>query len=198
MKTSRVFLAGFGLCACAGSVDTPEPEALGGDGGSVSTAGRGGRGGSASVSDAGAAGRGGAPNDGGSGGGAGDGAGDEPDAGMVVTPRPPREYCDAVETVFRPSCGNGSCHTNRGATIGDFGAGQAEAASYVGRGSVRDAACGLIIDPVEPQNSLILTKVTGTYPSGMNCGGRMPVGSFEITDDQIDCISDWVEQFRDE
>ncbi|HTV18393.1 MAG TPA: hypothetical protein VMG12_06970, partial [Polyangiaceae bacterium] len=145
--------------------------------------------------DAGSSGSGGASSPGGSSGNGGSGA-EEPDAGNVVN-EPPRNYCDAVSLVFTPTCGNGSCHTNRGATIGDFGAGAAEAAAYVGRGSVRNAACGLIIDPIQPEQSLILTKVTGEYPQNMGCGGRMPVGSFEVTDEQIDCIADWVEQFRD-
>ncbi|HWO12478.1 MAG TPA: hypothetical protein VNN80_23435 [Polyangiaceae bacterium] len=109
---------------------------------------------------------------------------------------PERQYCDAPAKVFAESCGNGSCHTNRGATIGDFAVGQAEAERYVGRSSVRNAECGLVIDPVEPQNSLILTKVNGEYPAELPCGGPMPVGSFLVTDEQIDCISDWVEQFR--
>jgi hypothetical protein len=109
---------------------------------------------------------------------------------------PPRVYCDAFNEVFKVTCGNGSCHSNRGATIGDFAAGPDSAAAYVSRGSVRDPDCGLIIDPLEPQNSLILTKITGDYPSEGNCGGPMPVGSFEVTDEQIDCVADWVEQFR--
>jgi hypothetical protein len=41
-----------------------------------------------------------------------------------------------------------------------------------------------------------LTKVTGEYSKDGHCGGAMPVGSFEVTDQQIACISDWVEQFR--
>lgn len=198
---SRALLAlllAFELCACAGGVDTPEPDPIGGSGGAASTGGRAGRGGSGGVASAGTGGRASEPGDAGAGGsGESGGSGSsEPDAGGVITPQPPREYCNAVRDVFQPTCGNGSCHTNRGATIGDFGAGEAEAASYVGRGSVRDPDCGLIIDPVNPQESLILTKVIGGYPTDQNCGGRMPVGSFEITDEQIDCISDWVEQFR--
>jgi hypothetical protein len=190
-------LVGLGLCACSGVVETPEPDPVGGRGGAVSTAGRGGSGGSGGSGGAGAGGSSGAAGEAGSSGASGGSGGDEPDAGRVVTPPPDRVYCDAVSFVFRPTCGNGSCHTNKGATIGDFGAGPEEAASYVGRGSVRDSDCGLIINPVEPQESLILTKVIGGYPTDQNCGGRMPVGSFEISDEQIDCISDWVEQFRD-
>jgi hypothetical protein len=179
-------------------IETPEPEPVGGRGGATSTAGRGGRGGAGGAAEAGTGGgsSGAAGEAGSSGGSGGSGGGDEPDAGNVVTPPRDGPYCDAVSRVFQPTCGNGSCHTNKNATIGDFGAGPEEAAAYVGRGSVRDADCGLIIDPVEPQESLILTKVTGDYPTDQNCGGRMPVGSFEVTDEQIDCISDWVEQFR--
>jgi hypothetical protein len=195
-------MLGLGLFACSGVVETPEFDTVGGRGGAASTAGRGGagRGGSTAgrggAAHAGTGGSSGAEDAGrsGAGGGSGD---DEPDAGSAATPLPDHQYCDAVSTVFYPTCGSGSCHTNRGATIGDFGSGEAEAASYVGRGSVRDADCGLIINPIDPQKSLILTKVTGDYPQNQNCGGRMPVGSFEITDEQIDCISDWVEQFRD-
>lgn len=194
---SWAWLATLGVCACSGVVETPEPDPVSrrptasaaGRGGSVEP----GAAGSGGGVDADAGGRAGAGN-GGSASGASAGS-DEPDAGSAVS-GPPRQYCDAVTEVFRPTCGNGSCHTNRGATIGDFGVGQAEAAAYVGRGSVRDADCGLIINPIEPQDSLILTKVTGGYPADQNCGGRMPVGSFEVTDEQIDCISDWVEQFR--
>jgi len=175
-------------------IETPEPDPVGGRGGDTSTAGRGGAGGSV---NAGAGGSSGAAGEAGSSDTSGGSGSDEPDAGSVIKPPPDRIYCDAVSLVFRPTCGNGSCHTNKGATIGDFGAGPNEAAAYVGRGSVRDADCGLIINPVDPQESLILTKVTGGYPADQNCGGRMPVGSFEVSDEQIDCISDWVEQFRD-
>jgi hypothetical protein len=169
------------------------PEPVGGRGGATSQAGRGGRGGAVNAGSGGSAGE---PSAAGSAGVGGSGN-DEPDAGSVVAPPSTRTYCDAVTKVFTPTCGNGSCHTNRGATIGDFGAGPEQAAAYVGRGSVRDADCGLIIDPIEPQDSLILTKVTGDYPTDQNCGGRMPVGSFEISDEQIECIADWVEQFRE-
>ncbi len=134
--------------------------------------------------------------DAGVGGSAGAG-GDEPSAGAdagAVIEEPPRMYCDAVTTVFQLKCGP-SCHMNRGVAIGDFGVGPEEARKYINRVSVREASCGLIINPAFPQQSLILTKVTGAFPRGENCGAQMPIGSFEITDEEVDCISDWVEQF---
>jgi hypothetical protein len=189
----------FVLCACAGQITTPELETdeLGNDG----VAGAAGRSSVSSAGSASAAGAGGSGASGRSGAGGREPAppasGDErADAGALTNP-PPHIYCDAPTEVFKVTCGNGSCHSNRGAVIGDFAVGPEEAASYVSRGSVRDPTCGLIIDPREPKNSLILTKVNGQYPSDRNCGGAMPVGSVEITDEQIDCIADWVEQFRE-
>jgi hypothetical protein len=185
------------LWGCAGGITTPEydTDGLGGRGPGGAGAGRSAGGSADGGRNAGAT--GGTVGGGGAGSSGRSGAvdGERPDAGGVVTNEPPRDYCDAVTKVFQVTCGNGSCHSNPGATIGDFAVGAEEAASYVSRGSVRDPSCGLIIDPRDPQKSLILTKVTGDYPSEGNCGGPMPVGSFEITDEQIDCIADWVEQF---
>lgn len=186
----RACLATLALSACTGEVYSPEPELpnVGGRAGAQNRARRSG----ASGPDAGGGGAG-APTTATD---AGTPAVSRPDAGSVVN-EPGRLYCDAVALVLTPTCGNGSCHTNRGFVNGDFGAGPEEAAAYVGRDSVRNAACGLIIDPREPSDSLILTKVIGGYPTEVNCGGRMPVGSFEITDEQIECLADWVEQFRE-
>jgi hypothetical protein len=187
---ARLWLASFSAWACVGGVDAPSIDAggssgAGGSGASDAGAVSGGRAGTAGVAPPSE------PD-------AGHPEGDEvtPDAATVVS-GPPRTYCDAVTIVLQASCGNGSCHSNRGVTIGDFAVGADEAASYVSRGSARNPECGLIIDPIEPQNSLILTKVTGDFPKDMNCGAEMPVGSFEdITVAQIDCLADWVEQFK--
>ncbi len=193
---ARLWLVSCWLGACSGAVDAPgvDPGGRGGGGagnGGASSAivGSAIAGGAGRAGTAGSAGSLGEPD-------AGRVADDVPDATDVVS-GPPRTYCDAVSLVLQASCGNGSCHSNRGVTIGDFAVGASEAAAYVSRGSARNPECGLIIDPIEPQNSLILTKVTGDFPKNMNCGAEMPVGSFEdITDEQIDCLSDWVEQFK--
>jgi hypothetical protein len=103
-------------------------------------------------------------------------------------------FCDAPTKVLMASCGNGSCHSNAGATIGDFAVSPERAVAFVDKISVRDPSCGRIIDSRNYADSLILTKVTGTYP--LHCGGRMPVGSFTITDDQIGCLASWLQQFQ--
>ena len=115
-------------------------------------------------------------------------------AGGGASALPPIQYCDAPTKVLTASCGNGSCHSNPGANIGDFAVGPVEAASFVDVSSVR-AGCGRIIDSRDYSQSLLLTKITGRYPQ-LNCGGRMPVGSFIITDEQTACLASWLQQFQ--
>ena len=180
--------------ACGG-IETPELRDPPRDNPSLrgSSAGRGGSGGA--PANAGRGGKGGVlPPDGGvvdSSGTAGSGSDGRPDAG--ASNEPPRVRCDAIAEVFSFKCGP-SCHQNVGFKSGDFAIGAEEARAYIDRVSTQGANCGLVIDSRDPQNSLILTKITGDYPS-LDCGAQMPVGSFEITDQEIDCISDWLEQF---
>jgi hypothetical protein len=128
---------------------------------------------------------------GGSSGTAGSGSDQRHDAGDGN--EPPRVYCDAVGEVLRFKCGP-SCHQNVRFKSGDFAVGPDEARAYIDRVSAKNESCGLIINSSEPQKSLIVTKITGDYPKP-DCGGAMPIGSFEITDEEIDCISNWLEQF---
>lgn len=110
------------------------------------------------------------------------------------TPLAPAQFCDAPNEVFLVSCGNGSCHSSRNATIGGFAVDEASAYDFVDRMSVRDPSCGRLIDSRDYSQSLILTKVNGTYPAG--CGGPMPVGSFVFTQAQVDCLASWLQQFQ--
>lgn len=104
------------------------------------------------------------------------------------------EPCDAVGQVLTVRCGGGSCHSNPGATIGDFAVGVAEAESYVNVPSVRNPVCGVIIDPLNPSQSLLLRKVVGDFPSP-TCGGAMPVTGAELTNAQIACLASWLQKF---
>jgi hypothetical protein len=122
------------------------------------------------------------------------GSGGSSTAGKTGTGAPP-VICDAVTKVFQVSCGGGSCHTNEGAAIGDWGLSTEEATKFVDRSSVRDPTCGKIIDSSDYSKSLILVKIEGPVPS--NCGGAMPVGSFgDLTQSQIDCVASWLQQFQ--
>ncbi|MEY2931372.1 MAG: hypothetical protein RL033_2121 [Pseudomonadota bacterium] len=108
---------------------------------------------------------------------------------------PPIEFCDAPTKVFVASCGNGSCHSNPNVVIGDFAVDAQRAYNFVDRVAVRNAGCGKIIDSQDYSKSLILTKVRGDFEVP-KCGERMPIGSFVITTEQIDCIASWLQQFQ--
>lgn len=112
-----------------------------------------------------------------------------------VSPAPSRDFCDAVTTVLIPHCGGGSCHSNPSPTIGDFAIDQDHVEAFVDRDSAWNPACGKVINSREPSLSLILTKVTGDFPSS-GCGGFMPVTGDDLSSRQIECLADWVEQFQ--
>jgi hypothetical protein len=129
-----------------------------------------------------------------------DGDNEREDAGTVTSGEPGGEsgpFCDAVTQVLLPRCGGGSCHSNPNARIGDFAAGRAEAESFVDVPSVRNASCGFVIDSRDPSQSLLLRKLIGDYPIP-TCGGPMPVSGGDLTDEQIECMGSWLEQFRAE
>ena len=97
--------------------------------------------------------------------------------------------------VFIPRCGGGSCHNRPDTVLADFAVGPEEAASFVDVPAARNPACGLIIDSSDPGESLIYRKIVGDFPAPM-CGGFMPVSGGDLTDQQIDCVADWVRQFQ--
>ena len=109
---------------------------------------------------------------------------------------PAEPSCDIIADVFEPSCGDGDCHNSVG--IGNFAVSEEAAAAYLGEDpTFSSGVCGLMIDPDDPERSLILTKVTGDppYEEG-DCGNRMPVSRDPLTDDQLDCLRSWLQQFQ--
>ncbi len=104
--------------------------------------------------------------------------------------------CDAVTEVFEISCATGGgCHNAIG--VGNFALGPEQAAAYLGEGPTFNVdSCGLMIDPVRPDRSMILTKVTLDPPYDEDdCGLPMPSNG-TVTPDQVECLRSWVEQFR--
>jgi hypothetical protein len=91
-------------------------------------------------------------------------------------------------------CGTGACHGNPGATIGDFGVSQAEAAALVDVPSRTNVGCGVYIDSSDPAQSLILRKLTGDFPDS-DCGGTMPAIGRELKPEEIECVASWLTQF---
>jgi hypothetical protein len=170
--------------------DTPArpPVASAGAGGTAADAPRGGSSG-AGGSVAGSAGA-----ESGSGGmsGSGEALGGAGGAGSSV---PAPVFCDAPNKVLMVSCGVGSCHANENATIGDYAHSPESILKYVDVPARRHADCGLIIDSSNYADSFILRKVRGEFEVPY-CGERMPVGSFTITEEQIDCLASWLQQFQ--
>jgi hypothetical protein len=193
--------AGLGAAAlaCTGSFDDPVRGER--DGGLQPSPSGGASSGEPPEPDAGAGGSGaggsggtGASGGGGTAGAAGSGSlGGSAGAGGATSSGP---FCDAVEEVFLPSCGTGSCHSNPNATIGDFAVGREEAESFVDVPSSRNPACGLIIDSSDPAQSLLLRKLTAGEFETPTCGGLMPVIGRDLTRAEIACVASWLEQFR--
>lgn len=105
--------------------------------------------------------------------------------------------CDAVEKVFKVSCGSGGdCHVGVG--IGDFALGEEQARALVGKPpTVNSPRCGLMVNPDRPFESMVLTKVTGDYPyESADCRTLMPPPFGGVTDAQIACLESWLWQFR--
>jgi hypothetical protein len=56
--------------------------------------------------------------------------------------------------------------------------------------SVLGDACGPMLDPSSPTNSLIYRKVSGTQGTG--CQSPMPPGSPGWPDDDLTCLDSWI------
>jgi hypothetical protein len=201
MRSPRATIAGIALLSAlgCGGVHTPDgessveqPPASAGAGAGTTTAGT--LPGKTAESDAGSR-ENMAPSSGGSGGSQGGN-----------TLEPPVEFCDAPAKLLVPHCGGGSCHSNKDVDMGDFAMNATQAYKYVDKLSSRNADCGRIIDSRDYSKSFILIKLRGELLSNVSeavaesdpvhCGGRMPIGSFVIEDDLIDCMASWLQQFQ--
>ena len=87
-------------------------------------------------------------------------------------------------------CGLGGCHGPAGGAVPP-----ASELDLVSPGvearlvGVAGVCMGLLIDPADPENSLMVRKL---HPAP-SCGQRMPFGGM-LTDDEIDCVTEWVTQ----
>lgn len=179
------------IAGCAGSDTPPRDAELEANLQAAYEAGQGGAAGSANASEGGAAGSG--PSAGGAAGAGGAGPGGAAGAGAVAVGGPP---CDAPGTIFTTTCSGSTCHVD-GAPIGDFAEGAAAAEALVDQPSSNGAGCGLFINSADPLESLILTKVNGTFNRAI-CGAlEMPLGRRDLTPEQLECVESWLSQFAD-
>jgi hypothetical protein len=185
------------IAGCAGSDTPPRDAELEANLISAYEAGQGGAAGSANAGTAGAAGSANAAVGGAAGAGdpgpSGPGSGGAAGANAVGVGGTP---CDAPGTIFTTTCSGSTCHVN-GAPIGDFGDGAAAAEALVNQPSSQGADCGLLINSSDPEESLILTKTNGTF-NRTTCGAlEMPLGSGDLTPDELACVESWLNQFAD-
>ena len=190
--------------ACAGSDTPPVDDDLRGAlatgyGGEVqmgaagtASAGEAGAAGAAGSGDAPAGGRGGAGGSGpvaGGSGGSGSGAGG---SGVVAS----GDVCDAYNDILAVKCNTAQCHGD-GALNGEFAASFDAAAALVDVPSGRGEGCGLLIDPQDTDNSLILTMTNGQSDPAQCFPVLMPLGDDNLPADEIACIQEWLTQFAE-
>ena len=95
--------------------------------------------------------------------------------------------CDGF-AILEASCSGGSCHGAGG--LGNFAESEEAARAFVGvSGTISCGSEGPLLDPENPGASIIIQKVEpGTPP----CGGPMPIGGSPLSDEDIQCLEDWI------
>ncbi len=133
-----------------------------------------------------------------SGGGSASGGGTASGGSAVMN-----EYCDPMP-IMESSCNGVACHGNpgepaafytdlfnpsEGQTVGQMLIGEpADYEIVTDQSSCPTDDPELLIDPEEPSESLILKKINNTHA----CGQSMPSTGMSLSQDQIDCFTEWV------
>ncbi|MEM9489539.1 MAG: hypothetical protein AAGC55_10370, partial [Myxococcota bacterium] len=100
------------------------------------------------------------------------------------------EACSAetIEELLRVSCATAACHDSDAPSVGlDL-----LAPEVAGRlSNVESAICAgqIFIVPGDASSSYLLDKVMDA-PS---CGVRMPIGGAPLSDEEINCLTDWID-----
>ena len=94
---------------------------------------------------------------------------------------------DVVKTQFIPVCATSSCHS----AVSKSGNLDLETADIAGRLRGKMAlGGGVMIDPANPDKSVLYTKITAVPPYG----SRMPLAAPPLDDKTTMCIKQWVEE----
>ncbi len=93
---------------------------------------------------------------------------------------------DVPQTVFLPDCATALCHSTADKMQGLDLQSADVASRLVGVPSTEGS--GLLIDPVNPQSSVIYAKLTASPPFGV----RMPFGQPPLSDATEACVLQWV------
>ena len=103
-------------------------------------------------------------------------------------------YHDIQEYVFDKSCASSTCHAapanSRGLSL-EYGLSYDALIGVVPQNPAAAAAGMKLVDPNNPENSFLLTKLIG--PESNDQGSRMPFGGGMIHNAKIDAIRTWIE-----
>lgn len=103
-------------------------------------------------------------------------------------------YHDIQEYVFDKSCASSACHAAPQNSAGlslEYGLSYDALVGIVPRNATAAAAGMKLVDPENPDNSFLLTKLIG--PESPNLGASMPFGGGMIHTGKIDAIRTWIE-----
>ena len=103
-------------------------------------------------------------------------------------------YHDIQEYVFDKSCASSACHAAPANSAGlslEYGLSYDALVGVVPRNAAAATAGMKLVDPENPENSFLLTKLIG--PESPDQGSRMPFGGGLIHDAKIDAIRTWIE-----
>ena len=103
-------------------------------------------------------------------------------------------YHDIQEYVFDKSCANSVCHAapaNAGNLNLTYGLSYENLVGGVPQNPAAAAAGMKLIDPGNPENSFLLTKLMG--PTAPEQGARMPFGGGVLHSGKIDAVRTWIE-----
>ena len=102
-------------------------------------------------------------------------------------------YHDIQEYVFDKSCASSTCHAapanSRGLSL-EYGLSYDALIGVVPQNPAAAAAGMKLVDPNNPENSFLLTKLIG--PESNDQGSRMPFGGGMIHNGKIDAIRTWI------
>ena len=102
-------------------------------------------------------------------------------------------YHDIQDDIFDKSCANSACHAppqNAADLNLTYGQSYHDLVNRVPRNAAAAAAGMKLIDPGNPDNSFLLTKLMG--PEAPELGGRMPFGMGPLHKGKIDAIRTWI------
>ena len=102
-------------------------------------------------------------------------------------------YHDIQEYIFDKSCANSVCHAapaNAGSLNLTYGLSYEDLVGRVPQNPSAAAAGMKLVDPGNPENSFLLTKLMG--PAAPEQGARMPFGGGVLHSGKIDAIQTWI------